>query len=187
VPRDMAGPWWPLFNAVGHVYIADIGALAPDSELREILEMQGILSLLAVPLQMNGHLFGFMGYDAVRAHRDFLPGEIYLIKSVANVVATLLSRRNIEAQANQARLLKEQEQRKLEATLKAIPDILLELDSGLRITRIHANPNIVLPLPEEHLLNKPVEHSLPPMSPSWPAAFNANWKGVISQWAIAAR
>ncbi|NBB97922.1 MAG: PAS domain-containing protein [Alphaproteobacteria bacterium] len=161
VPRDMADLWWALFDTHGHVYIEDVAALETQSELREILEMQGIISLLAVPLRIDGRAVGFMGYDSVHAHRSFLPGEIYLLKSVANVIATLLSRRADEERARAERQHREIEQRKLQATLRAMPDILLELDPDLRITGVHANPQIELPIPAENLLGFTVAQCLP--------------------------
>ncbi len=162
VPRDMADMWWTLFDTLGHVYIEDVATLESQSELREILEMQGIISLLAVPLRIDGRAVGFMGYDSVHARRTFLPGEIYLLKSVANVIATLLSRCADEERARAERQRREVEQRKLQATLRAMPDILLELDPDLRITGVHANPQITLPVPAENLLGFTVAECLPP-------------------------
>ena len=162
VPRDMADMWWTLFDTYGHVYIEDVATLEAQSELREILEMQGIVSLLAVPLRIDGRAIGFMGYDSVRVGRSFLPGEIYLLKSVANVIATLLSRCADEERARAERQRREIEQRKLQATLRAMPDIVMELDPELRITGIHANPQIELPIPAENMLGFTVAQCLPP-------------------------
>ena len=162
VPRDMADMWWTLFDTHGHVYIEDVAALEAQSELRETLEMQGIISLLTVPLRIDGRAVGFMGYDAVHARRTFLPGEIYLLKSVANVIATLLSRSADEERARAERQRRENEQRRLQATLRAMPDILLELDPDLRITGVHANPQIDLPVQPENLLGFTVAQCLPP-------------------------
>jgi PAS domain S-box-containing protein len=161
VPRGVADIWWTYFETHGHVYIEDVADLDPHSDLRAILEMQGIISLLAVPLYIDGRAVGFMGYDSVRARRSFLPGEIYLLKSIANVIATLLSRRADEERARMERQRREVEQRKLQATLRAMPDIVLELDADLHITGVHANPHMDIPINPERLLGYTVDQCLP--------------------------
>jgi PAS domain S-box-containing protein len=97
LPMEMADPWWPLFERDGHVYIADVLELDPGDPLRATLDVQGIRSLLAVPMLEDGQQIGFMGYDSVTQVRSFLKGEIFLIRSVANIISTLLTRRRIEA------------------------------------------------------------------------------------------
>ncbi len=76
---EMLGEWRPDFEAGRPVYLPDINALPDDYSIKGVLQMQGILSLLAVPMIQNGRLSGFVGYDAVRAPRSFLPVEIQLV------------------------------------------------------------------------------------------------------------
>ncbi len=103
--QDMSGelmdPWRPTFEADKEVYIPDVKSL-PDAELREILLEQGICSLLAVPMAQDGKLTGFLGYDAVREPRRFLPGEIFLLRSVGNTINAVLERRQADLRAEQA-------------------------------------------------------------------------------------
>jgi PAS domain S-box-containing protein len=162
LPMEMADPWWPLFDSQGHVYIADVLELETDDPLRETLEMQGIRSLLAVPLREDGRLIGFMGYDSVSEVRSFLQGEIFLIQSVANIISTMLTRRRIEAEVTQARLQEDLERNRLRATLSALPDVVLELDSDLRITAMHASDRVNTPIPTEQMVGVELAKVFPP-------------------------
>lgn len=161
IPAAVADPWWRGFDADGHVYVPDVLALSKGSELRNTLQEQGIKSLLAVPLQHDGRVLGFVGYDAVRQKRSFLPGEIHLLKSVANVIATLLMRRKTEADVDEARRHKELERQKLRATLSVLPDVLLEFDDDMRVTGYHVNDQMNLPIALDSLVGKPLQDCLP--------------------------
>jgi PAS domain S-box-containing protein len=93
LPAGMIAHWREAFDAGRDVLIPDVGAMPDEAPEKEILESQDILSLLAVPMVQDGEFRGFVGYDAVRAKRTFLPGEIHLIRSVAKVIASLIARR----------------------------------------------------------------------------------------------
>lgn len=86
MPVDLMAPWHPAFDADREVYIPDVAALPVGNPIRAVLEMQEIRSLLAVPMRQDGRLTGLVGHDAVRAPRSFLPGEIFLLRSVANAI-----------------------------------------------------------------------------------------------------
>ena len=94
IPADMIAHWRATFGSGQDVIIPHVASLPDDAPEKEILQAQNIVSLLAVPMFEDGAFRGFVGYDAVRAQRTFLPGEIYLIRSVAKVIASLLARRD---------------------------------------------------------------------------------------------
>ena len=161
MPIGLIDPWHAPFARDGHIYIADVLALDTTDPLRETLDVQGIRSLLAVPLLEDGQIVGFMGYDSVDQVRRFMEGEIYLIRSVANIVSTLLTRRRIEAEIRSARSLKDLEQARLQATLNALPDLVLELDADGRFTAAHSSPYMPPKLPSEAFLGRLPEEVLP--------------------------
>lgn len=141
-PLETAMPWYEIFEQQPEIYIEDVSKLPEDDPIRPVLEMQDIQSLLAVPLRHDGRIFGFVGYDAVREKRSFLKGEIALIRSVANVMATMLKRRDADIRLASIHAEKETQRKRLQATLNVIPDILLELDDGMRIVGYSANPSV---------------------------------------------
>jgi PAS domain S-box-containing protein len=74
-------------------HLPDISELPPDSVEHEFLSQQGIRSLLVVPMIDEHDLVGFVGFDSVDNSGKFLPGEIYLLRSFADVVRSVLMRR----------------------------------------------------------------------------------------------
>ncbi|MBK1706855.1 PAS domain S-box protein [Halochromatium glycolicum] len=69
------------------------------AEEREILEFQGIQSVLLVPLMEGAHsgerLIGFIGFDAVYAPREWLAAEVRFLQVVANLMVGALARERI--------------------------------------------------------------------------------------------
>jgi len=93
LPWTLYGPIMePLENGVPF-HVPDISALPQGSHTRELLESQSIQSILLVPMRAGGEFFGAIGFDGVRNTHDFLPGELYLLQSVADVITSVLQRR----------------------------------------------------------------------------------------------
>lgn len=138
LPEDMMEGWRPRLEADREIYVPDVVALPEDDPLKQVLISQNIKSLLVAPLAHDGRLLGFVGYDGVRTHRTFLPGEVFLIRSVANVIAAVLVRRETEAAMNRASAALTAERDRMRATLDAMPDLVLELDAEGSLRGHHA-------------------------------------------------
>ncbi|WP_176847122.1 hybrid sensor histidine kinase/response regulator [Roseicitreum antarcticum] len=93
LPLEAYGPLGPRLQAGEVLHLPDVHELPEGSVERETLEMQGIRSLLIVPMLPDGKLTGFVGFDGVEVAGEFLPGEIYLLRSVTDVVNSVLRRR----------------------------------------------------------------------------------------------
>lgn len=78
------------------IHAPDIEDFEPGSAEYELLQSQGIRSVLMVPMLDKGELFGLVGFDSVDRPGAFLPGEIYLLRSFADVVMSVLLRRRAE-------------------------------------------------------------------------------------------
>ncbi|HBB34304.1 MAG TPA: hypothetical protein DDZ80_04855 [Cyanobacteria bacterium UBA8803] len=66
--------------------IAGVVAEFPESE-RIILEPQGILSILILPLRVNGEFFGFIGFDNCTKARPWEASEVDLLRAAAAAVS----------------------------------------------------------------------------------------------------
>ncbi len=65
----------------------------PDSE-RPVLEEQGILSLLVLPISFSGSLQGFIGFDDTKTFRKWENEDILLLQTVAELIAAYYQRRD---------------------------------------------------------------------------------------------
>ncbi len=162
LPAHMMDHWRATLDADRELHIPDVAALPGDDPLKPLLSSQNIRSLLVAPLRHGDRLLGFVGYDAVRRRRNFLPGEVFLIRSVANVIAALLVRRETEARIEQARAALTAERDRMRATLEALPDLVLELDADGILRGCHASRSDALAGALARHVGAPLEAALPP-------------------------
>jgi len=88
--------WVPLFQRwldcfMRHEPIFGHVADYPEGE-RDMLAAQQIQSLLVVPIRVPDVLLGFVGFDSVRAPREWDETEVSLLQSVASVMGSLWRR-----------------------------------------------------------------------------------------------
>lgn len=141
MPEELMEPWLPFFSKDREVYIPDVAALPDGDPVKEVLAEQEIKSLLAVPMLVDGQITGFLGYDAVRETRSFLPGEVFLLRSVGNTISTILERRRADQRADAATSDLLSERNRMQATLNAMPDLVLELNASGHFTGYHLGKN----------------------------------------------
>lgn len=136
LPRDLVAPWEDNFQRDEAVYIPLTSDLPDErAEERGILQAQGIVSLLVVPVLDQGAPVGFVGCDAVHGPRRLDADDIMLLQSVANGIGALTLRLRAEL------ALKENRDR-LEATLDALPDLILDVDTEGRVRHVHLPANL---------------------------------------------
>lgn len=100
---QLQGLPWEAYGAITEpletgrpMHVPDVAQLPAGSPTRELLEMQEIRSVLLVPMRYEGETYGFIGFDGVHMTHAFLPGEVYLLQSVADVICSVLTRRETD-------------------------------------------------------------------------------------------
>ena len=63
---------------------------------RKIIEPQGILSLLVLPIFVEGNWWGFVGFDETRRPRDWQDSEVVLLWTVAEMLGAYFARKQAE-------------------------------------------------------------------------------------------
>lgn len=90
VPLEVIQTWIDAFAKVGSFYISDIDEnVDRESETYRILEMQGIHSLIAVPLEKEGQIIGFFGVDNPRKNYE----DISLMAAISFFIINTLDKR----------------------------------------------------------------------------------------------
>ncbi len=74
--------------------IAGLVESFPESE-RDILESQDILSILEIPLWVEGKWYGFIGFDDVEQQRQWNDEDIRLLQTAAKVIGIYLERKKV--------------------------------------------------------------------------------------------
>ncbi len=98
VPLETVPEWVAVHERGDLIHIPDVSGLPEEGELRRILEGQGIRSLISVPLMDGGECLGFVGFDSVRAVRDWTKLEIRLLRVLGQLYTNMELRRRAEAE-----------------------------------------------------------------------------------------
>lgn len=94
VPMDAIPQWTEKHQKGETLYIDDVFALAEDDGVRQILEPQGIKSLIAIPIMQHSTCIGFVGFDSVRHHHYYSEKERALLLLFAQMLVNLQNRRD---------------------------------------------------------------------------------------------
>ncbi len=86
---DVAPRWYDTFISGGYI---DGNIISFPKNERPILESQGIISLLSIPIKIKGKLWGFIGFDACHNERKWNLSEVELLRSMANNIALVIER-----------------------------------------------------------------------------------------------
>lgn len=84
-------------------YVCVVSRL-PACGLYDILSMQGIKSLVALPIWVDGALWGFVGFDDCATERQWSNADVSILGSFATSIATAVTRRRIEDDLEKARI-----------------------------------------------------------------------------------
>ncbi len=100
-------PWWMTRLRAGRMIrltsLDDLPAHATGE--REILEPQGITSLLVLPMTFDGRLLGFVGFDHVRMTHAWTDTEVSMLRVCAAAFASAFERRSLERRLEMANLV----------------------------------------------------------------------------------
>jgi len=96
-------PWWIQEISTGAVLnIENVDALGPEAQSeKEILQMQGIKSVLVLPIYFKGTLHGFIGFDDCNAHSTWEKQDLDLLRIAADIFSNAFERINSDKELKQ--------------------------------------------------------------------------------------
>ncbi len=135
IPCEIFPMWMATLQRNENVIIPSVDEL-PESwhAEREILEPQGIQSLIVIPIQIENNLIGFVGLDTVKKKKVYSNSEINILKVWGNMLAGLINNQRIEGILDQTR-------QNYETFFNTIDDFLFVLDESGNI--IHTNNTVI--------------------------------------------
>ncbi len=102
IPFDMMPAWIETHSKGKAIDIPDVFALPPGFE-RELLEPQGIKSVLSVPMMNQDECIGFVGFDSVHKHHYYTDIEKQLLKVYAQLLVNIKLRIQTEKELVEAK------------------------------------------------------------------------------------
>jgi len=91
-------PWWMEKLYRGEIiHIEDVSKLPPEAKAeKEILESQDIKSFLVFPLNVEGKLAGFIGFDNVMATGKWTDEDVVLLRIFSELLVSAFERKQAE-------------------------------------------------------------------------------------------
>jgi len=119
-------PWWMSEHSdLQPIFIPDVATLPQEaSREKELLESQGIRSLLALPMAEDGEFIGFLGLDWVTRHSSSVREEHVQLLQLAGDLLFGELRRKHSADALQRR------EQKYRSIFENIQDVYAEVEAG---------------------------------------------------------
>jgi len=109
IPWGFISEWKLAFEKKKHIYIPLVTDLPPERQIeRDILEPQGVQSLLTIPMFFGEDFIGFIGFDAVTSTREWSKEHIDLLRLAGEIIAGSISREKFEKEIIEARKQAEQ-------------------------------------------------------------------------------
>ena len=149
---------WLYYHGKGEsIVINDVQALPEGDSVREILEPQGIKSLLSVPVFFEGELFGFIGFDSVRKHHFYTKEEqAFLHQFASNLVMTIKKNDYTEELKNSERYL-QIEKEQFKTTLLSVGDGIISTDEEGKVLILNPIAEQLTGWTQEEAIGKPIE------------------------------
>lgn len=73
-----------------------VSQMDQDPELKELFQSQDILSVLLIPIYVEDHFWGFVGFDDCTHERQWSDAETALLISFADSISNAVERKNLE-------------------------------------------------------------------------------------------
>lgn len=102
VPLEAIPMWYETHAAGKPMTYDDVAALEEGNAVREILEPQGIQSIITVPILVNDRLHGFIGLDAVKERKQWTEEESELLAFMAQMLAAHYLRREVQTKLSES-------------------------------------------------------------------------------------
>ena len=94
---------------------------------KELLETHGVLSILMLPIRVDGQWYGFIGFDDCVTERRWSDEDVELLKTAADIIGSHLGRQRAQDALARTEHMYRQ-------VLDAIVDMVIVKDRGSRIT-----------------------------------------------------
>lgn len=143
------------------IEIQDMSALPETAPEKRHFLAHDIGALLALPMQAAGRCAGFVGFVAASSRQPLDAAEVQLLKTVADAVGNLLARVDTESEISRTRDSLVAARNRLQATLDALPDLILEVDAEGRYRSVHTRDPGQMMLPPETLIGRTDEELMP--------------------------
>jgi signal transduction histidine kinase/FixJ family two-component response regulator len=130
IPYSAIKSWKTILREDGIIFSENIKELPDD--VVEILEPQGIKSILVLPLRQHEKQIGFIGFDECMVNRSWRESEIELLRTISNIISHSYLRQQIQNELIES-------ERENRIIIESIPDIIIQANSAGEIKALKAS------------------------------------------------
>ena len=173
-------PDWVKNHRAGIInYIPDVMDLPPESDIRQLLEPQGIKSIISVPLMHGDTCIGFVGFDSVHKHHLYTDKEQSILEVFSLMLINLHKRNESNLELTRAKDYAEQNEEKFRLIAENVGEVIwLRSADNSRILYINPAYEKVWGRTCESLYNNPESFIDSVYDPDKPGVFAAFEKSM---------
>ncbi len=144
------GWWMEALRRDKKIFIPDVSKLGDDADQeREYLQMQGIQSLLVVPIFSGSDLIGFTGFDFLSPQPGFNEDWFHLFRQASDQLAGALMRKRYEEALSASEAIND-------AIVNTLPDLIFILDENGTYLDVRCSAEEHLLLPPDSFIGKKI-------------------------------
>lgn len=156
----------PLYTPEGLIggqdtLLPDTSAL-PDSPLKQRLLENGTHTLASLPVCRDGQYVGLLSLSRVSTPGALPATLMPLLRPLSEGLFAVIARHRAEAALKQAEGAQREAVERLRATLAALPELMLEVDTDGRCVDFHCSRPELLASSPEAMIGRRIDESLPP-------------------------
>lgn len=162
VPFSDGDTFWQMFHRTGILIVPDLFKIDPDSKLRQVLDGQDIIALIATGLWRDGRIVGLVGLDFTKGPRHFRPDEDLALRAFAATLSLAVQNRDHARALYRVETDLRAAQIRLSAAVLRAPRLLVETDGDGILTGFFQSDPLTFALNPQEVIGSPPEHVLPP-------------------------
>lgn len=153
-PELQQVPMLPYFEHWLHTfqkneaYYGDVSTF-PDGE-RDVLESQGIISIIALPVYWDEKLVGFIGFDETKKERNWTEEDVLLLRESSQLLGRLLAAHSVD-------LALEKKKNEFNEVASVMPVGFMELDASRNIISWNPAATRIFDYSEQEVLGKSID------------------------------
>ena len=90
IPYEIISSWKAMLIKEGRIFSTNIKELPED--IQNILEPQGIKSILIFPLFVHNRFWGFIGFDGCKTEKKWTNEEVELLRTISGIISNYFDR-----------------------------------------------------------------------------------------------
>lgn len=130
IPYSAIPSWKKFLHEDGIILSKNITELPQD--IVDILEPQGIKSILVLPLRQHEKQIGFIGFDECEVNHDWRESELELLRTISNIISHSYLRQQIQNE-----LIESEKENRI--IIESIPDVIIQANSRGEIKALKAS------------------------------------------------